>query len=60
MVSHRVQTSESFNIPISILMDVKGMAQTAAALFKGLAEFMQDIAIAEFVLIAVEVNGMLI
>lgn len=41
--------AKAFNIPISILMDVKGMAQTAAALFKGLAEFRQDIAIAGFI-----------
>jgi len=32
-----------FGIPIAIVMDVKGMAQTAAAIVKGLAEFRTDV-----------------
>lgn len=35
-----------FNIPMVILMDVKGMAQTAAAVAVGLANFRHDISIA--------------
>jgi len=31
-----------FNIPVAIVMDVKGMAQTAAAIAVGLANFRQD------------------
>jgi cobyrinic acid a,c-diamide synthase len=32
-----------FGIPVAIVMDVKGMAQTAAAVVKGLAEFREDV-----------------
>lgn len=32
-----------FNIPVAIIMDVKGMAQTAAAIAMGLANYRQDI-----------------
>jgi len=32
-----------FGVPVVIVMDVKGMAQTAAALVKGLAEFRDDV-----------------
>jgi cobyrinic acid a,c-diamide synthase len=32
-----------FGVPIAIVMDVKGMAQTAAAVVKGLAEFRSDV-----------------
>jgi cobyrinic acid a,c-diamide synthase len=32
-----------FGVPVAIVMDVKGMAQTAAALVKGLAEFRSDV-----------------
>jgi len=35
-----------FNIPVAILMDVKGMAQTAAALVTGMANFRDDVKIA--------------
>ncbi|TBR38308.1 cobyrinate a,c-diamide synthase [Marinomonas agarivorans] len=35
-----------FNIPLAIVMDVKGMAQTAAALALGLASYRQDIQVA--------------
>ncbi|CAH0993375.1 Cobyrinate a,c-diamide synthase [Sinobacterium norvegicum] len=35
-----------FNIPMAIVMDVKGMAQTAAAVAAGLAGFRQDITVA--------------
>lgn len=35
-----------FNIPLAIVMDVKGMAQTAAALALGMANFRQDINVA--------------
>lgn len=35
-----------FNIPIAIIMDVKGMAQTAAAIATGLANFRSDITVA--------------
>lgn len=35
-----------FNIPLAIVMDVKGMAQTAAALAAGMANFRDDIKIA--------------
>lgn len=35
-----------FNIPIAIVMDVKGMAQTAAALVMGLANFRDDYQVA--------------
>ncbi len=35
-----------FNIPMAIVMDVKGMAQTAAALAIGLASYRDDISIA--------------
>ena len=35
-----------FNIPLVILMDVKGMAQTAAAIAVGLANFRDDVTIA--------------
>ncbi|MGS2717419.1 cobyrinate a,c-diamide synthase [Eionea flava] len=35
-----------FSIPIAIVMDVKGMAQTAAAIVAGLAAFRDDITIA--------------
>ena len=35
-----------FNIPLVILMDVKGMAQTAAAVAVGLANFRNDIVVA--------------
>jgi cobyrinic acid a,c-diamide synthase len=35
-----------FSIPIAIVMDVKGMAQTAAALVSGLASFRDDITVA--------------
>ena len=35
-----------FNIPLAIVMDVKGMAQTAAAIATGLANFRQDCQIA--------------
>lgn len=35
-----------FNIPLAIVMDVKGMAQTAAAIATGLASFRDDIQIA--------------
>ena len=34
-----------FNIPVAIVMDVKGMAQTAAALAQGLANFREDISV---------------
>lgn len=36
----------SFGIPMAIVMDVKGMAQTAAALATGLANFRNDVQIA--------------
>ena len=32
-----------FGVPVAIVMDVKGMAQTAAAVVKGLAEFRTDV-----------------
>ena len=32
-----------FGVPVAIVMDVKGMAQTAAAVVKGLAEFRRDV-----------------
>lgn len=32
-----------FGVPVAIVMDVKGMAQTAAAVVKGLAEFRDDV-----------------
>ena len=32
-----------FGVPVAIVMDVKGMAQTAAAVVKGLAEFRSDV-----------------
>jgi cobyrinic acid a,c-diamide synthase len=32
-----------FGVPVAIVMDVKGMAQTAAALVQGLAEFRSDV-----------------
>jgi len=35
-----------FDIPMAIVMDVKGMAQTAAAIASGLANFRHDVAIA--------------
>ena len=35
-----------FNIPLAIVMDVKGMAQTAAALASGMANFRDDIKVA--------------
>ena len=35
-----------FNIPLAIVMDVKGMAQTAAAVAAGLASFRDDIQVA--------------
>ncbi|WP_417552992.1 cobyrinate a,c-diamide synthase [Marinomonas fungiae] len=35
-----------FNIPAAIVMDVKGMAQTAAAVATGLANFRQDVKVA--------------
>ncbi|WP_028302014.1 cobyrinate a,c-diamide synthase [Oceanospirillum beijerinckii] len=35
-----------FNIPLAIVMDVKGMAQTAAAIAMGLANFRDDIQVA--------------
>ena len=35
-----------FNIPVAIVMDVKGMAQTAAALVTGMANFRQDVKVA--------------
>lgn len=35
-----------FNIPLAIVMDVKGMAQTAAALAMGMANFRDDIKVA--------------
>ncbi|WP_370280218.1 cobyrinate a,c-diamide synthase [Pontibacterium sp.] len=35
-----------FNIPMAIVMDVKGMAQTAAAVALGLANFRDDISVA--------------
>jgi cobyrinic acid a,c-diamide synthase len=35
-----------FNIPLAIVMDVKGMAQTAAAVASGLANFRQDVVVA--------------
>lgn len=35
-----------FNIPLAIVMDVKGMAQTAAAVAMGLANFRDDIQVA--------------
>lgn len=35
-----------FNIPVAIIMDVKGMAQTAAALASGLANFRTDVQVA--------------
>lgn len=35
-----------FNIPLAIVMDVKGMAQTAAAIAQGLAAFRNDLTIA--------------
>ena len=35
-----------FNIPMVLVMDVKGMAQTAAAVASGLASFRQDVAVA--------------
>ena len=38
-----------FNIPIAIVMDVKGMAQTAAALVLGLANFRDDVKVAGLV-----------
>jgi cobyrinic acid a,c-diamide synthase len=34
-----------FGIPIAVVMDVKGMAQTAAAIMKGLANFRDDISV---------------
>lgn len=36
----------TFNIPMAIIMDVKGMAQTAAALATGLANYRDDIQVA--------------
>ncbi len=35
-----------FNIPVAIVMDVKGMAQTAAALVTGMANFRPDVHVA--------------
>jgi cobyrinic acid a,c-diamide synthase len=35
-----------FNIPVALLMDVKGMAQTAAAIAAGLASFRDDFTVA--------------
>ncbi|MBL4606677.1 MAG: cobyrinate a,c-diamide synthase [Pseudomonadales bacterium] len=35
-----------FNIPIAIVMDVKGMAQTAAAVAQGLVNFRRDVSVA--------------
>jgi len=35
-----------FNIPVAIVMDVKGMAQTAAALMMGMANFRDDVTVA--------------
>lgn len=35
-----------FGLPMAIVMDVKGMAQTAAALATGLANFRQDVSVA--------------
>lgn len=35
-----------FNIPIAIVMDVKGMAQTAAALAMGMANYREDVTVA--------------
>ena len=35
-----------FNLPVAIVMDVKGMAQTAAAVAVGLANFRSDVSIA--------------
>ena len=32
-----------FGVPVAVVMDVKGMAQTAAAVVKGLAEFRSDV-----------------
>ncbi|MEW5011480.1 MAG: cobyrinate a,c-diamide synthase, partial [Cycloclasticus sp.] len=34
-----------FNIPLAIVMDVKGMAQTAAAIAQGLANFRDDVSV---------------
>jgi len=36
----------TFNIPMAIVMDVKGMAQTAAAIATGLANFRDDVQVA--------------
>jgi cobyrinic acid a,c-diamide synthase len=36
----------TFNIPMAIVMDVKGMAQTAAAIAMGLANFRNDVKVA--------------
>lgn len=36
----------TFNIPMAIVMDVKGMAQTAAAIAMGLANFRDDVQVA--------------
>jgi cobyrinic acid a,c-diamide synthase len=36
----------TFNIPMAIVMDVKGMAQTAAAIAMGLADFRDDVQVA--------------
>jgi cobyrinic acid a,c-diamide synthase len=36
----------AFDIPVAIVMDVKGMAQTAAALAQGLVNFRNDISVA--------------
>ncbi|WP_421867358.1 cobyrinate a,c-diamide synthase [Motiliproteus sp.] len=35
-----------FNIPVAVLMDVKGMAQTAAALATGMANYRDDVQVA--------------
>ncbi|MCY4044965.1 MAG: cobyrinate a,c-diamide synthase [Cellvibrionales bacterium] len=41
--------AKTFGVPVAMVMDVKGMAQTAAAVFQGLANFRDDFAIAGFI-----------
>ncbi len=36
----------TFGVPVAVVMDVKGMAQTAAAVFQGLSSFRDDVVIA--------------
>ena len=47
MVSHPALTlAARFNIPIAIVLNVKGMAQTAAALAMGMANYRDDVSVA--------------